>query len=206
MDTGERQSHWRSVYRDKAPTETSWFQDTPEPSLRLIAATGLAPSWAAVDVGGGASTLVDHLLDTGWTGLTVLDIADEALARARARLGAKAHSVDWVTADVTTWQPHRQFALWHDRAVFHFLTQSEQRQGYRTALGLSVPTGGHVLIATFASDGPERCSGLPVRRYDAPDLAAEFDGCLKLVESFRHEHTTPAGKVQAFTFCRFVRI
>jgi trans-aconitate methyltransferase len=194
------------IHRDKAPRETSWFQEVPEPSLRLIAATGLAPESPAIDVGGGASTLVDHLLDAGWTRLTVLDLAAQGLQRAQTRLGDRAQAVRWLVADVTEWRPDAEFALWHDRAVFHFLTEPAQRDGYRRALRQAVPPGGHVIIATFAADGPERCSNLPVARYDAAELAAEFQDCLKLIETLRHEHTTPAGKVQAFTFCRFVRV
>lgn len=205
MSSGDRQAHWQGVHRSKSPEETSWFQLRPEPSLRLIDAAGLGGDTRMVDIGGGASTLVDHLLARGWQRITVLDIAEDALRRARERLGERAAAVTWEVADVTRWRPEQSFELWHDRAVFHFLTDAADRAAYRDTLAAALRPGGYAVVATFALDGPERCSGLPVVRYDSAALAAEFAGCLELVQSARDEHVTPGGKLQAFTFCLFRR-
>jgi hypothetical protein len=156
-------------------------------------------------VGGGASNLVDALLDQGWRDVTVLDLAAPALAAAKARLGPKADRVKWEVVDVTQWHPARQFDVWHDRAVFHFLTEPQQREAYRRALSEGVVPGGLVVMATFALDGPEKCSGLPVKRYDADELAAEMDGLLHLIDAWREEHVTPWGAKQSFNWCAFRR-
>lgn len=200
-----RREHWQDVYRSKAVESVSWYQATPEPSLGLIRAHA-APNQRIVDVGAGASGLVDALLAAGFGNLTVLDVSDEALAKSRARLGVAAARVNWVAADVTTWRPNAACDLWHDRAVFHFLTEADDRRKYRETLAAALAPGGQAIIATFAADGPEKCSGLPVMRYDAPALAAELGAAFVLEESLRHEHTTPAGKVQPFTFCRLRRL
>jgi 2-polyprenyl-3-methyl-5-hydroxy-6-metoxy-1,4-benzoquinol methylase len=199
----ERQAHWTKVYEDKAPSDVSWYQAEPAPSLRALERLGLPPSSSLVDVGGGASTMVDALLSRGWTDVTVLDIAPSALDAARARLGSKAARVQWQVADVTDWHPTRRYDVWHDRAVFHFLTGPEQREAYRRALSAGLSPGGILVMATFALDGPERCSGLPVERYDADKLAGELGPSLKLLESWREEHSTPWGAAQAFTWCVF---
>lgn len=201
----DRRDHWTRVYEDKAPSAVSWFQPEPEPSLRALDRCGATPDLAFVDVGGGASNLVDALLKRGWRDLTVLDIAPSALDAARDRLGPAAEQVTWQVADITAWQPSRQYDVWHDRAVFHFLTEPEQREAYRRALSSGLAPDGLVIIATFALDGPERCSGLPVQRYDAAMLSAELGDGFRLVESWREEHVTPWGSSQAFTWCAFRR-
>jgi len=204
-DEASARDHWESVYAEKGEQEVSWFQEVPASSLRLVAATGLARHARVVDVGGGASRLVDALLAEGWERLTVLDLAAPALERARRRLGPRAASVAWITGDVTAWTPEGAYDLWHDRAVFHFLVRPEERAAYRSTLLRALRAGGHAIVATFAPDGPERCSGLPVARYDPAALAAELGPELRLVESLREEHRTPGGKVQRFQFSRFVR-
>lgn len=200
----DRTSHWQSVYETRAETEVSWFQERPASSLTLIGNAGLARGAEIVDVGGGASRLVDSLLDQGFA-VTVLDVAPAALERAKRRLGERAPRVQWIEADVTHWRPAETFALWHDRAVFHFLQDPVERAAYAAAMAAAVPRGGHAIVGAFAADGPERCSGLAVRRYDAETLAAEFAADFEPVEALREDHVTPGGKIQHFQFCRFVR-
>lgn len=198
-----RQEHWHRVYTEKQPDEVSWYQTTPAPSLAALERFGARPEQALIDIGGGASTLVDALLERGWRDLTVLDIAAPALAAAQARLGERAADVRWEVADITAWQPQRRYAIWHDRAVFHFLTKPEQRAAYLRALGQGLAPGGLAIIATFALDGPEKCSGLPVERYDADKLAETLGPDYRLEASWREEHSTPWGATQAFTWCVF---
>jgi trans-aconitate methyltransferase len=191
--------HWDAVYERWATTDVSWFQREPIRSLELIATTGAAAEDPIIDVGGGASTLVDRLLDGGHTDVTVLDIADSALAASRSRLGSAGDQVRWVVADVLTWQPNRQYLVWHDRAVFHFLTDQADREGYRQVLNAALAPGGSVVVGTFAADGPTSCSGLPAARYASGELAEQFPD-LDVMTAVREEHVTPAGRVQPFTW------
>ncbi len=202
---GGRREHWERIYGEKREDEVSWFQARPTTSLELVARTGVGPDARIVDVGGGASRLVDALLEAGYRHVVVVDIAAGALEAARARLGASASRVTWVTSDVAAWEAGAPFDLWHDRAVFHFMVSPEDRRAYRAALLRTLAPGGHAIVGTFAPDGPERCSGLPVLRYDPDALAAELGADLRLVESVREDHVTPGGKVQRFQFSRFVR-
>lgn len=195
--------HWNRVYAEKDPSRVSWFQPRPGPSLRALDRFGAKPTFSLIDVGGGASALVDALLVRGWRDVTVLDIASSALDRTKARLGDAADCIAWEVADVTRWVPTRQYDVWHDRAVFHFLVQPEQRAAYRKAMTEGLAPGGLVVVATFALDGPERCSGLQVERYDAVKLAKELGPSLELIEAWREEHVTPWGATQAFTWCAF---
>lgn len=199
--SSERSHHWRKVYTDKPPEDVSWYQATPTQSLAAMERFGALPSQALIDIGGGASTLVDALLARGWNDLTVLDIAAPALAAAQARLGAVADMVTWIAADITEWQPPRRYDIWHDRAVFHFLTEPGQRAAYIRALHTGLAPGGLIIIATFAPDGPEKCSGLPVERYDAEKLAAVLGAQFRLEASWRDTHLTPWGSEQSFTWC-----
>lgn len=205
MATGTGRAHWDAVHGTKAPEEVSWYQAKPETSLRLIARTQKGPRASIIDVGGGASRLVDLLLDAGYERLTVLDISPVALAMARARLGSRASLVTWLADDVTAWAPVGQFDIWHDRAVFHFLVGTEARRSYVAAMTAALRQGGQAILGTFASDGPERCSGLPVARYEPDTLADELGPWLRLVESLHEDHLTPTGKVQRFQYSRFVR-
>lgn len=199
-------AHWDRLYAAKPPDALSWHQTHAERSLRLIQAAEVSRSAPIIDVGGGASTLVDDLLDRGYTDLTVLDVSDRALAIAQARLGPRADRVRWIAADITEAAlPAEAYTVWHDRAVFHFLTTEGERRAYVAAASRAVRPGGHVIIATFAEDGPSRCSGLPVVRYGGPALEAEFGPDFVLVESEEEAHCTPAGVVQRFIYCRLCK-
>ena len=200
----ERQDHWQRAYGDKATDQVSWYQTHPAVSLALIDAAGLPREAPLIDIGGGASTLVDHLLAAGYRDLTVLDVAGAALAAARKRLDDP-DRVHWIAADITRWTPPRRYALWHDRAVFHFLTDESDRRAYVHALDVALADDGQVVIATFAPDGPERCSGLPVVRYDEAEMGAALGPGWRLIESRGESHLTPADRRQAFLYFRFAR-
>jgi SAM-dependent methyltransferase len=203
MSAVDRQAHWQNVYASKGETEVSWFQDRPAISLEFIAAAKVRYDAAIIDIGGGASRLVDALLDDGYSNLTVLDLSEAALAASRNRIGPRAEAVKWVAADVTTWQPSQSYDLWHDRAAFHFLTEESDRQAYVSRLTTALCPGGQAIIGTFAPDGPERCSGLPVMRYDPASLAATLGPAFRLLASRVEEHRTPWGASQIFQFSRF---
>ncbi|HEY1992028.1 MAG TPA: class I SAM-dependent methyltransferase [Gammaproteobacteria bacterium] len=204
-DNGERQRHWEQVYREKAEDAVSWFQARPQVSLELIRSCTAAAD-AVIDVGGGASRLAEQLLAAGYADLTVLDIAEPALRRVRERLGPDASKLRWLTADVTRWRPLRQYALWHDRAVFHFLTEAADRAAYLANLRAGLRPGGHALMASFALDGPERCSGLPVRRYSPESLTLELGQGFRLLASRSEDHLTPLGRVQRFQYSLLARV
>ena len=206
MDEGHRRAHWETIYATKAPDEVSWYQARPGSSLDLIRRTGKGHDARIIDVGGGASLLVDALLDAGFKHVTVLDISEGAIANATERLGERASRVCWVVEDIMAWTPDRTFDVWHDRALFHFLTAEHDRAVYRRALDAGVPAGGQVVIGTFALDGPEQCSGLGVTRYDAAGLASEIGPAYRLLETLDEDHVAPNGKVQRFHFCRFARL
>lgn len=198
-------SHWEKVYSEKAADTVSWYQLYPVMSMQLIHATGVKKDEPIIDVGGGASVLVDTLVGEGYQTVAVLDIAGVALAHAKQRLGAKAASVEWFEHDVTTFSPPHTFTLWHDRAVFHFLTDPAERARYLDVVARAVPLGGHLIIATFAIEGPEKCSGLVVERYDEAKIVPLFAPRFKLVEKLSELHRTPALKDQHFNFFRFRR-
>jgi len=194
--------HWEKVYTTKAPTEVSWFQEHAQLSLKLIRDAGVSHSASIIDVGGGTSTLVDDLLADGYEHLTVLDLSGSALATAKARLGARAAQVRWVEADILKAElPAQAYDVWHDRAVFHFLTTEEERHAYVQKVLSAVRPGGLVIVATFAEDGPTICSGLPVMRYSASELHAEFGEPFQLLGHERESHRTPAGGEQKFVYC-----
>jgi 2-polyprenyl-3-methyl-5-hydroxy-6-metoxy-1,4-benzoquinol methylase len=204
MNSG-RLAHWQNVYREKAENQVSWFQEIPAISLELIEAVHPKFDWTIVDIGGGASRLVDVLVRDDYRDLTVLDVSENAIAMAKARIGESAATVKWIVADVTQWEPTRRYDLWHDRAAFHFLTESADQTAYVERLTRALQTGGYAIIGTFAMDGPERCSGLPVVRYDAPVLSATLGSAFTLIETRRHDHRTPMGGVQHFQFSVFRR-
>ncbi|CCE08239.1 conserved hypothetical protein [Bradyrhizobium sp. STM 3843] len=201
----DRTSHWQAVYTSKAETEVSWYQDNPAISLRLIRDANAAPASRIIDIGGGASRLVDALLAAGYRALAVLDISAAALEAARARLGTAGAEVEWITADVTTWMPQQRYDIWHDRAAFHFLTEERDRRAYVERMREAVVPGGQIIIGTFALDGPEKCSGLSVQRYDAQSLADTLGPPFELLDSCTEAHRTPWDAVQQFQFSRFRR-
>jgi len=201
----DRKQHWENVYTDKAVHETSWHQANPLPSLSMIGAAAGDHRPSLIDIGGGASLLVDHLLGLGYRDLSVLDIAGAALAQARRRLGPAAAQVEWIETDVTKFKPARTWEIWHDRAAFHFLTDAADRRRYMGVLNKALARGGQAIIAAFAPDGPSRCSGLDVVRYDAASLAAELGTGFVLREERFEVHRTPAGREQRFGFYRFGR-
>ncbi len=205
MNGVSRKSHWENVYTTKGETEVSWFQEDPAPSLELIALAGLSEGASIIDIGGGASRLVDFLVERNLGPVTVLDVSAAALEAARKRLGGRAADVQWVTADITAWEPTQTYDLWHDRAAFHFLTDPADRSAYVERLKKAVKRGGYVVIGTFALDGPEKCSGLPVVRYDAASLSEILGTDFKLIDARRHDHATPWGSVQKFQFSIFRR-
>ena len=199
----DRKRHWEEVYRSKQAVETSWYQAEPTLSLEMIKNAGAGPEQGLIDVGGGASLLVDHLLRRGYRDVTVLDLSPAALEQAQKRLGPDAGRVDWVVADVTEYAPGRSFMLWHDRAAFHFLTEPADRRRYVEVLRTSLNPGGQAIIAAFAPDGPKRCSGLDIVRYDALSMGAVLGPGFLLEEERREAHVTPLGGEQRFGFYRF---
>ena len=205
MNDPSRQSHWESIYATRGEAEVSWFQESPAVSLDLIKAAGVTPRSSIIDIGGGASRLVDALIAEGYDDLTVLDVSEAALSTAKGRLGRAAAVVKWIVADVVTWQPPQAYDLWHDRAALHFLTGADDRTAYVERLSKGVRPGGHVIIGTFALGGPQKCSGLPVVRYDAASLGRTLGHSFELIETCDHDHRTPTGSVQQFQFSRFQR-
>lgn len=198
----DRREHWDHTYTVKSDTAVSWYQDEPSRSLALIRQAGRG---SVIDIGGGASHLVDRLLAEGYADLTVLDISDVALGRSKERLGAEAGKVSWIVADITRWTPARQWDVWHDRAVFHFLTEARAQDAYIAALKAGTRPGAHIVISTFALTGPEKCSGLPVQRYSADTLAARLGSDFALYAQEAETHPTPFGTTQDFTFAAFRR-
>lgn len=201
-----RQEHWDGVYGARSEDELTWFEATPSISLELVGLY-LRPGDALIDIGAGASRLVDALLDKGFSPLTVLDLSGLALEVSRQRLGDRGDGVNWIEADVTAWRPDRDYAVWHDRAVFHFLTDAEARAAYAQAMSQTLRPDGVAIIATFADDGPEKCSGLPVVRYAPEQLEQELTrlvpGQFEMISSRRHMHITPKGNRQSFKYSVF---
>jgi hypothetical protein len=192
------ESHWQKVYATRRPTDVSWYQPTPATSLQLIARYAPPPA-SVIDAGAGASTLVDGLLAKGYADLTLLDVSGNAIALSRSRLAAR-DGVCWLVQDITAFKPIRTWDVWHDRALFHFLKSSEDQSRYIAALNAGTRPGSIAVIATFASDGPEKCSGLPVQRYDCEGLAARIGAPFTLIDRRREDHVTPANAVQKFTY------
>lgn len=198
---GDKQ-HWENVYRKKGETSVSWFQEHATLSMDIIRHTGCGKDACIIDVGGGASVLVDDLIAAGYGNVTVLDISAQALQAAQRRLGSNAARVTWLEADIiVAAMPECFYDVWHDRAVFHFLTKAADRVAYVAAVRRAVKPGGHVIVATFGPQGPLQCSGLPIVRYSPDELHDEFGAHFKLVEHREEAHHTPAGKVQQFVYC-----
>lgn len=200
-----RRQHWNEVYAKKSPESLTWFQPRPETSLTLIRNAGLAREARLIDVGGGTSPFTAFLLEEGFQHLSVLDVSDRALELAKARLGSRASGINWYEADLIHFEPPHRWDFWHDRAVFHFLTEEEDRRAYCRVMDNSVEPGGHVVIATFALDGPTRCSGLEVVRYSPESLHSEMGGEYELRGSIEEAHRTPTGSTQNFVYSLFQR-
>lgn len=197
-------THWETVYTSKDSTQVSWFKEHLNLSLSFIQSTGVDRSGQIIDVGGGASTLVDDLLDRGFEHITLLDVSQKAISLAKKRLGSHAHSITWLDSDIRKVKlPHHFYEVWHDRAVFHFLTSPEDRKAYLDTVKDTLKPGGHLIIATFAIDGPQRCSGLEVVRYNSNTLQAEFGDGFELIDTIDELHKTPFETEQKFTYCYF---
>lgn len=191
--------------KQRSESEVSWFQESPAPSLELIERMGVKRNEAVIDIGGGASRIADGLLDRGFEKISVLDLSAAALEAAKARLGDRGNYINWIVADATTWKPAEIYRVWHDRAAFHFLTDPADKNAYISRVKNATVEGSHIILGTFALDGPEKCSGLVVSRYDAASLADTLGTGFELVDKRLHEHQTPWGAVQRFQFSTFRR-
>lgn len=198
-------AHWEGVYRDRQFTDVSWYQELPERSLALIQASGVGQDQAIIDVGGGASTLVDHLVESGYGDVTVVDISANGLAQAQARFGVQAGKVNWIVSNVIEFQPERRYDLWHDRAVLHFLTDAADRRRYVDVLKRALSPRGNLVLATFGPDGPLKCSGLDVRRYSIEMMGELLGPEFELQYHDLELHETPAGGTQQFLVTRWRR-
>lgn len=203
MNSPARQKHWEHIYETKEQEEVSWYQPRPETSLQFIQSFNLPKDAPIIDVGGGDSFLVDSLLELGYTDLTVLDISSKALKRAQQRLGTQASKVEWIVSDVTQLQVEKEYFLWHDRAVFHFLTTPEDQQRYVSNAASSMAAEGSLLIGTFSDQGPTRCSGIDIQQYSERSLAACFSQAFQMTFSERLLHQTPFDTTQEFLFAGF---
>ena len=193
--------HWETIYANKTPQEVSWTQEKPETSIRLIESFGLNKNAKIIDVGGGESKLVDYLMEAGYENITVLDISENALNKAKLRLGEKAENVTWIVSDITTFEPTEAYDIWHDRAVFHFLTQENEINRYKNLVKQSVAK--NMLIGTFSKNGPLKCSGLEIKQYDETSLLTTFGKDFEKLQCFTEDHTTPFETIQNFIFCSF---
>ena len=199
----DRKTHWENIYGTKKLTDVSWYQSKPEVSLNYIAELGLKKGAGIIDIGGGDSFLVDFLLAEGHTNITVLDISEKALERAKARLGEKALNVKWLVADVAGFRSQQKYDLWHDRAAFHFLTNEKDIGNYLKTLEDSINPGGYVILGTFSEKGPLKCSGIEIKQYSVKEMSKLLSPAFELMGCENPDHTTPTGSVQNFTFCRW---
>lgn len=203
MNNFNRKNHWENIYDTKAFEEASWYQSKPETSLEFIKHLNLNKDAAIIDIGGGDSFLVDFLLESGYGNLTVLDISEKAIQRAKKRLGEKAQKVKWIISDITEFAPDEKYNLWHDRAAFHFLINDEDIKKYTETAENSIQSGGFIFIGTFSENGPKKCSGIEIRQYSEESLSAIFENSFKKTESFKTNHKTPFDTIQNFVFCGF---
>lgn len=204
--TSERNGHWEKVYSSKDDDQLSWHQDSPIVSLEFCQRAGASSSTSFIDIGAGTSSLVDALAKKGMVDLTVLDISVGALAKAKLAMGDRASMVNWLHEDIVEWKPSRTYALWHDRAVFHFLVEENDRRAYLSCLNQALHVGGHAIIATFALDGPDKCSGLPVQKYSSAKLSDVLGPDFELIADKNIAHKTPWGSSQAFQYSLFKKI
>jgi ubiquinone/menaquinone biosynthesis C-methylase UbiE len=202
----ERKSHWENIYQSKDQKEMSWFQETPETSLSLIRQFNILKTAKIIDIGGGDSLFVDHLLELDFQDITVLDISETALERAKKRLGKKANKVKWIVTDAANFHPTEQYDLWHDRATFHFLTSEEEIASYITTAQDSIKPNGILIIGTFSEQGPKSCSGIAIKQYSESTMTERFKKFFSKVKCFPIDHTTSFGTIQNFIFCSFRRL
>lgn len=202
MESFNRKAHWENIYATKALNEVSWYQPTPETSISFLNSANLSKDAAIIDVGGGDSYFVDHLVKEGYTNITVLDISEKAIERAKNRLGEDASKVNWIVSDVNDFQPNNKFDFWHDRAAFHFLTDEHEVNRYKNTITNAMELNGDVVIGTFSKTGPLKCSGIEITQYAQKDLVELFDG-FKVVADLDVKHGTPFDTTQDFVFCHF---
>ncbi len=198
-----RKEHWESIYSNKKMNEVSWFQQEPTTSVSLIQKNTQSKNDAIIDIGGGDGFLVDNLLALGYTNITVLDISANAINKAKERLGINTDKVKWIVSDITEFIPAEKYDIWHDRAVFHFLNQQNDIEYYKVLVNKYICDNGHLILATFADDGPEKCSGLEVCKYSEEGMKNIFSIAFKVIESFKYKHLTPFGTIQNFIFSVF---
>lgn len=203
MPNFDRKSHWENIYQTQDLKNSGWFQPTPETSLNFIEKFNVPKLAKIIDVGGGDSLLVDHLLERGYEDITVLDISAEAIARAKQRLGEQSRQVEWIVSDVTKFQPTKTYDFWHDRAAFHFLTQEEDASTYVQIAQQSIKQDANLVVGTFSKQGPTKCSGIEVQQYSEASLTGMFKPHFEKVNCFHVDHTTPSGTKQNYVFCSF---
>ena len=198
-----QKEHWENIYSTKGMTEVSWYQKVPETSLELIKRVAKKKDASIIDIGGGDGFLVDELIQLGYNNITILDISEKAINKAKRRLGDIAKNVKWIISDITEFNATEKYDIWHDRAVFHFLTKDSDIEKYKSVVNINVKKNGHFILATFAENGPDKCSGLSVIKYSAQDQAVEFKDNFTPLDSFKYEHQTPFSTTQNFTFSVF---
>ena len=203
MSVSKRKKHWETIYKTKMPNEVSWFQPTPETSLDFFEHFKLPKTAKIIDIGGGDSFLVDHLLELGYNNITVLDISATALERAKQRLGERARIATWIVADVTSFKPTDKYDFWHDRAAFHFLTAEDEIKHYLQTVQQSLNTNGILVLGTFSTEGPEKCSGLEIKQYSETTMTKWLHGVFEKIRCVTVDHQTPSDTLQNFVFCSF---
>lgn len=203
MSVINREAHWESIYRTKKLTEVSWYQPLPETSLNFVHDLSIKKDSKIIDIGGGDSLFVDHLLDLGFVNITVLDISKTAIERAKKRLGKKAQLVKWIVSDITDFKPIEKYDFWHDRAAFHFLTKSNEIEKYHNIVNQSIADNGFMVIGTFSEKGPKKCSGIEIKQYSEKSMTHQFLASFDVQKCIEVNHTTPSGNHQHFVFCCF---
>lgn len=205
MENFNRKAHWENIYTTKELTDVSWYQPVPETSLEFLTQSGLPKTAKIIDIGGGDSYFVDYLLQQGYTDITVLDISENALKRAKVRLGENAARVKWIVSDATTFVPEESYDFWHDRAVFHFLTEEKDIAAYQNVLAKGIRVNGTLVLGTFSEDGPTKCSGIPIKQYSEKSMVERFTTGFEKITCLHVDHPTPFGTIQNFVFCSFRR-
>lgn len=205
MSNNIRKDHWENIYQTKQLKDVSWYQPLPETSLDFLRQFNLPKTAKIIDVGGGDSLFVDYLLELGYTDLSVLDISEKALERAKERLGDKARLVKWIVSDVSTFEPQEHYDFWHDRAVFHFLTEEQDIENYMNVLAKGIQPNGILVMGTFSETGPTKCSGIPIKQYSEKSMTERLSAVFDKIKCLTVDHTTPFDTIQHFVFCSFRR-